>query len=403
MYERGRFKLMGRWYKMGVFFSLVACGGRIESSQSSLGDEAIVCGSLSPPDCVGDSCLRVVQIAAGGEHHCARLSDGTVRCWGSNYHGELGDGEGEWGASSIKPKEISGLANVIDIAAGGWQSCARFEDGTIECWGAGSIGPADVSELSDIEQVAIGARHACALSGDGSVYCWGRNESGELGHGESYWRDVPSRVEGVSGVIRIDLGEAHTCALLEDGTVKCWGSNWRGTLGIGSLDAEQSRSSPTPVVDLSNVVDIALGGAHGFAILEDRTARGWGSNFYYGSLGDGTYEDRATPVNVVGLSDIAEISTGRTHGCARLFDGTVHCWGGNVYGQLGVEYGYRAVAEEVRGLSGVAQISAGHEHSCALLDDGSVCCWGDNSQGQLGSDTSDTLHGRSSRPRPVAW
>jgi alpha-tubulin suppressor-like RCC1 family protein len=35
---------------------------------------------------------RVTAIAVGADHACARLSDGTVECWGPNELGQLGDG-----------------------------------------------------------------------------------------------------------------------------------------------------------------------------------------------------------------------------------------------------------------------------------------------------------------------
>jgi alpha-tubulin suppressor-like RCC1 family protein len=34
-----------------------------------------------------------VEVAAGGETACARLRDDSIRCWGSNTRGQLGNGD----------------------------------------------------------------------------------------------------------------------------------------------------------------------------------------------------------------------------------------------------------------------------------------------------------------------
>lgn len=82
-----------------------------------------------------------------------------------------------------------------------------------------------------------------------------------------------------------------------------------------------------------------------------------------------------------------QISSGYTHSCARLSDGTTGCWGANDYGQLGNGTASGSSAAVVSGLSGATAISAGGYHTCASLPNGSVSCWGHNGSGQLGDGT----------------
>lgn len=134
----------------------------------------------------------VAEIAAGAEHACARLSDGTVACWGKNDHGQLGDGTTKTPAAPVKVKDLAG---VVSLALGASHSCARLQDGSVKCWGAGASGqlgdaakadhalPFAVPGLAGIGALSSGAYHLCAMAADRSHICWGDNQHGELGSG----------------------------------------------------------------------------------------------------------------------------------------------------------------------------------------------------------------------------
>ena len=189
------------------------------------------------------------------------------------------------------------------------------------------------------------------------------------------------------------------CALLINGTVECWGDNFDGQLGNPG-----SNGTPMPVIGLTDVTAISVGGDAGFAcaLLAGGTVECWGDN-EYGELGNGsTASNSPTPVAVSGLTGVIAISAGEYDACALLMGGTVECWGDNEYGELGngaatgpetcSGYACSTTPVAISGLTGVTAISAGAGASaCAVLTGGTVMCWGDNYGGQLGNGTTGPL------------
>ena len=76
-----------------------------------------------------------VAIAGGSSSVCVLRNDGTVRCWGLNGSGQLGDGTA---TNRLTPVTVSGLSNAVAISSHGFGSytCALLADGTGRCWGA---------------------------------------------------------------------------------------------------------------------------------------------------------------------------------------------------------------------------------------------------------------------------
>lgn len=360
---------------------------------------------------LGGRSIRVPlgTLAAGHAHTCGVTTAGGVQCWGLNDYEQLGNITG----SSSTPIAVAGLtSSVAEIAVGADHNCARTVSalgattGAVLCWGSNTYGelgqaafigvnsatPLAVDTLgSGVVAVTAGAQHSCALIyGTNVVKCWGRNDLGQLGNGTASSSPTPNptpvMVSGLNTVIALASGDSHTCALLNGGTVTCWGRTDEGQLGNGSFT--RVSYAPVAVSGLSNVVAIAAGGYHSCALTSAGAAYCWGFN-QYGELGNGTFTNSATPVQVSGLdSGVAAIAAGAVHSCALMSTGAVRCWGFNSKGQLGTGTNAgSATPVAVANLAGAAAITGGDAHTCAVTAAGGVRCWGDNSSGQLGNGT----------------
>jgi alpha-tubulin suppressor-like RCC1 family protein/subtilisin family serine protease len=342
---------------------------------------------------------RVVRVDPGVYHTCALLGDGTVRCSGGNFWGELGDGST---VGRLAPVEVQGIAGAVALTADERASCAVLGDGAVRCWGDnenGQLGdgthvdrlsPVAVAGLSGVADVSNGVTHTCALRDDGTVGCWGWNGKGQLGHGAIAEAVTPVDVIGLTDATSIAAGYLHTCALQAGGTVSCWGDNEFGQLGDGTTI---DRLTPVAVPGLSGVVAIAAGGHDTCAVLASGAARCWGWNTF-GQIGDGTTTTRLTPTPVAGLTGATAIATSGANTCAVLASGLARCWGANGSGQLGDGTTIdRLTPVAVAGLTGAVAIAAGGEHTCAQKSDGTARCWGRNSAvygfgaGRLGDGT----------------
>jgi alpha-tubulin suppressor-like RCC1 family protein len=186
---------------------------------------------------------------------------------------------------------------------------------------------------------------------------------------------------------QVALGYYHTCARKKDGTLWCWGNNNYAQLGNGT---DQEKASPVQVSLLgATVIDVALGYDHTCGRKKDGTLWCWGRNDS-GQLGDGTSTGKSSPVQIVALAATAvDVVLGDYHSCARKQDGTLWCWGHNDSGQLGDGTTVKKSSPaQVPALGAtVVEVSLGGAHSCARKQDGTLWCWGRNDYGQLGDGT----------------
>lgn len=332
-------------------------------------------------------------LAVNGNHSCAILTKGTVRCWGYNSNGQLGNGDR---VDYSVPVSVVGLTNPTSIGLGFDHTCA-LKSGGVLCWGdnyAGELGngtftdsltPVPVSGISGATELGVGYNHACVILGGGTAKCWGGNLSRQLGSGSTVASSTtPVTVSGLTGASKIATGVNHTCVIVGGGAVKCWGANASGQLGNGSTT---DSAVPVSVVGISDAVGLATGSAFTCANLSGGTVKCWGRNGSY-ELGTGTAKSSLVPITVSGLTGAIEIAAGKAHACARTNSGTVRCWGLNSFGAIGDGTTNSApLPVTITGASGATALNLGQNHTCALMGGGSVKCWGWNSYGQVGNAT----------------
>jgi alpha-tubulin suppressor-like RCC1 family protein len=246
---------------------------------SNVGDTPASTPATAGPVNLGPG-RTAVAISAGGAHTCAILDNGSVRCWGFAFEGQLGYG------------------NTMDIGG----VYADYSTQSAVTTTPDMAGPVNLGPGRTAIAISAGSDYTCVILDDHTVECWGSGAYGELGYGNTNTvGNTPATIPAAVGpmnlgpgrtALAISAGAAHTCAILDDHSVRCWGQATYGRLGYPTLDSLGNQAS---ILDPSTVGAVDLG--------PGRTA--------------------------------VAISAGGEHTCARLDDGSVRCWGRGTYGRLG--------------------------------------------------------------------
>jgi alpha-tubulin suppressor-like RCC1 family protein len=395
--------------------------------------------------CTGTPCA--VQLAAGEGHFCARMSDGTVRCWGDNTKGSLGiaatadagvdpgyAGAGDGGDAGYVVGRVTGLSDAIQLSAGGTTTCTVVSDGGVHCWGGNDkaqLGlrltpalsdnlahptPSVVALPSAATRVDVGQRSACALLTTGAAWCWGDNSQRELARPSPTTVGGPAKAEvGSLAFARTASGTNSGFGVTNAGELFVWGAAAGPEGSVAGRFASLS-PDPTPApIGLGPVTSFAVssttiavtpsgrqGIGHACGIVNG-SLHCWGVSLV-GAMGSGLPDPVPTPAVARVESETAwpqQVAAAGEITCVRLTDGTVHCAGDNTRGALGRDTtdAFSMFFEPANLFDGHAvQVALAKRTVCALVQGGSVVCWGSNERGELGQGTTDTTP----HPTPVA-
>ncbi len=355
---------------------------------------------------------NAISIGAGDNHSLVCLSNGSAWAWGLNDNGQLGDNST---STRLLPVQVSGLFNVKSVACGAVHSAARKSDGTVWTWGYngyGQLGNGNTTQnqipvlmgganFKNNTAIACGGYHTVAYQKDKSLWACGYNVDGEVGNGPHtnwpfYEVKTPLQVLGCCEPLLVTASKYNCYILRGDGSVWSWGNNGWTSLGDGS---DNRRDSPVRVLNIKDIVDISSfgntdedGGWHALALMANGTVWAWGRN-NEGQLGDGSTTNSSVPIQSGGLpGNIVQVSAGSWHSLALDSNGTVWGWGYNANGQLGDGTTLNRplavpVGFGVAGFTDIVAVSAGGRHSLFLKRDGTVWGCGNNAEGQLGDGT----------------
>ncbi|MGD2067579.1 MAG: hypothetical protein PVI57_02765 [Gemmatimonadota bacterium] len=325
------------------------------------------------------------RVAVGAFHSCALDSEGAAWCWGANGRGQLG---AERGDDVIdRPTRVLANGAFTALATGRAHTCGILSSGSLRCWGgngAGQLGDGTLEDRSapvfvdDSDQpwveVTAGAEHTCALDRGRVAFCWGANDAGQLGDGGRRGRRRPGPVVGGLRFASLSAGARHTCGITLDGDSYCWGANGSGQLGANLLG-----DSPTPTRVIGpRLRSIDAGRSHTCGLDDLGRAWCWGGN-ERGALGIGGALGgvRTSPVRVLTGAFFARVTAG--HGpwsCGLTAGGELLCWG-----ELRNRTGPDALVRNAPGPVGPPELrwrelGVGDAHACGLTQESDLQCWG---------------------------
>jgi alpha-tubulin suppressor-like RCC1 family protein len=260
----------------------------------------------------------ISQVAVGGDSVAARAADGTVR-WSKS----------EWSTA------VPGVASTIDIGVGANHMCARISGGSVKCWGNSDYGQlgnggtsafeppslATATGLTATGPLVLGPADSFVLTASG-FFGWGLNDFGQIGSGAPSNRLTP--VAAFAGAAQVSAGPDFTCVVTTTGAVQCVGKNDLGQLGDNTLS---DRTGLVAVAGLGTATQVSCGTGFACALLTGKTVACWGRNDV-GELGNMSTVSSKVPVAVKGLSGVVSIAASDSSACALLADKvTVKCWG----------------------------------------------------------------------------
>ncbi|GAB4855716.1 Ultraviolet-B receptor uvr8 [Ancistrocladus abbreviatus] len=154
---------------------------------------------------------KMILVACGWRHTISVTTSGGLYTYGWSKYGQLGHGDFE---DHLIPHKLEALrGHFIAQISGGWRhTMAVTSDGRLYGWGWNKFGQVGVGDDADhcspvqvlfphdqkVVQICCGWRHTLAVTDRHNVFSWGRGTNGQLGHGNSFDRNLPTIIEALS-------------------------------------------------------------------------------------------------------------------------------------------------------------------------------------------------------------
>jgi alpha-tubulin suppressor-like RCC1 family protein len=230
-----------------------------------------------------------------------------------------------------------------------------------------------------LEDVVLGYYHSCVRYDSGKVKCWGENVRGSLGLGNTTSTGVPTLINGGYLYSKIFAGAYNTCGISQStNQARCWGENGWGNVGDGTYN---QRNSPVTVDSGNTYLMLSVGSSENAGwttcgITSNNDLKCWGSDDYY-EYGNGTRNSVLSPVLVQAPNKYKYISVAGFFACGISTADELKCWGENWDGNLG-NGTYNTATTPVIIDSGTtySMVSTGSYHGCGITTAGVLKCWG---------------------------
>lgn len=304
-----------------------------------------------------------VHAAIGRTHTCVAETEGSVQCWGPV---QAGAGYHKGGYSYWTGQRMSGMRDIVEVAAGDGFACGRTAPGEVFCFGRGDVGQlgggvvvedrhiaGPIRGLEDAVSLSVASRYGCAAKKTGRLVCWGDSPSRT---GGVTLHDVPS----VDGAVEVKTADTHVCARRRDASVGCWGKNDDGQLDTSGV---------------SDAAELAVG--TGFTCV--RRTSGSVSCFGRAQITQG-----ATALS----SDVISLAAGGDQACAVHKNGSVTCWG------------HPEWIRPWKDIKTAKSVVTSGDTTCVRIERGSLHCWGSSKVGQLGRAVDNVRYPPTPLPLP---
>jgi alpha-tubulin suppressor-like RCC1 family protein len=358
---------------------LLMCGlgsyGRL-----GLGDEEDrTTPTLVPRAEFGDE--AVLMVACGTRHTAVVTEGGGVYTFGEGRWGRLGHGNEQ---DQLAPRRVPEAGfngeRVVMVAAGSFHTVALSEAGHVFTWGDcsyGQLGHGDQDYQLAPRQVEVGrfggekvvfvaavGDNTVAVAAGGRLYTWGCGGFGQLGHGDTGNRLVPTLVGGGGTgpafgapegmrVVMVACGLLHTLVVTQDGALWACGSGEFGQLGLNDTENNYVfRQVGVAAFGGARVVTAAAGCGHSVAVTEDGALWTWGCSGS-GQLGHGDAETRLVPTRVAADS-LRDTRIGR---CRPLPTAHALAFSMGTHGRLGAASPLAPLAGEPGLLTMIARVA----------------------------------------------